>query len=123
MDAELVLFKLHSKELLTVENNPPIEQVKDTGLRPDGKTVKTWLRVVYGMAAVKNVFKYARYCPQVGSNCMDDIQIILSMAREVDFDKVKKQWFYLLSETYGTDVADKTKDSLYWIGVLSYHVI
>jgi len=27
---------------------------------------------------------------------------ILSMAREVDFDAVKEQWYYLLGETYGT---------------------
>ena len=33
------------------------------------------------------------------------------MAREVEFNEVKKQSFYLLSETYGTDVIDKVKDS------------
>ena len=54
-----------------------------------------------------------------GSNCMDDIQRILSMAREVEFDEVKKEWFYLLSETYGTHVTDKVKDSPYWKGVFS----
>ena len=43
-----------SKELLPVENNPNIELVKETGLRPnDDKTVKTWLWVAYGMVAVK----------------------------------------------------------------------
>ena len=75
------------------------------------------------MVAVKNVFKHPRYRPQVGSNCMDDIQRILSMAREVDFDEVKKQCFYLLSEAYRTDIADKIKDSLYLKGVFSYHML
>ena len=113
----------YSKELLPLENNPNIEPVKDTGLRPDDKTIKTWLWVAYGMVAVKNVFKHPRYPPRVGSNCMDDIQRILSMSREVDFEKIKELWFYLLSETYGTDIADKVKDSLYWKGVFSYHML
>ena len=111
------------KELLPLKNNPNIELVKDTGLRPDDKAIKTWLWVAYGMVAVKNVFKHPTYRPRVGSNCMDDIQRILSMAREVEFDEVKKQWFYLLSETYGTDVTDKVKDSLYWKGVFSYSML
>ena len=75
------------------------------------------------MVAVKNVYKHPAFRPRVGSNCMDDIQRILSMAREVDFDKVKKQWFYLLSETYGTDVVDKVRDSFYWKGVFSSNML
>ena len=40
------------------------------------------------------------------------------MAREVDFDKVKEQWYYLLGENYGTDVADKVKNSPYSYNML-----
>ena len=87
------------KELLPLGNNPNIELVKDTGLRPDIEAINTWLWVAYGMVAVKNVFKHPTYRPRVGWNCMDNIQRILSMAREVDFDEVKKQRFCLLSET------------------------
>ena len=112
-----------SDELLPIEKNPNIELAKYTELSPDYKTIKTWLWVAYGMVAVKNVYKHPAFRPRVGLNCMDDIQRILSMAREVDFDKVKKQWFYLLSETYGTDVVDKVKDSLYWKGVFSSNML
>ena len=109
--------------MLPIVNNPNIDLVKVTGLKPDDKTIKTWLWVAYGMVVVKNVFKHPNYRPRVGSNCMDDTQRILSMAREVDYDKVKNQWFYLLSETYGTDVTDKVKDSPYWKGVFSYSML
>ena len=52
---ELFYLEQRSKELLPVENNPTIKLVKETGLRPDEKTVKTWLWVAYGMVDVKLV--------------------------------------------------------------------
>lgn len=45
------------------------------------------------------------------------------MAREVDFDKVKEQWYYLLGETYGTEMADEVKDSSYWKGFFTYTML
>ena len=110
-------------ELLPIENKPIIELKKDTRLTPKDRDIKIWLWVAYGMIAVKNVYKHPSYRPRLGCNCMDDIHRVLSMAREVDFDKVKEQWYYLLGENYGTDVADKVKNSHYWKGVFSYNML
>ena len=91
------------KELLPIQNNPNVELKKDTRINASDKDIKILLWAAYSMIAVKNVYKHPTYRPRVGCNCMDDIHRILSMAREVDFDKVKEQWYYLLGETYGTD--------------------
>lgn len=79
----------HGKDLSFIEYNPKIELVKDTGVNPpDADTMKNLLWVAYGMITVKNVFKHPSYGPRDGCDCRDDIRIILSMAREVEFDKV-----------------------------------
>ncbi|KAL9978941.1 hypothetical protein ACROYT_G016525 [Oculina patagonica] len=104
-------------------SGPSIELKKDTRIPCTDNDIKTWLWVAYGMIAVKNVFKHPKYRPRVGCNCVDDIHRILSMARGVDFERVKEQWYYLLGETFGTDLADKVKDSPYWKGFFTYNML
>lgn len=116
---DMFYLELCPRDLLPIENNPNIELVKDTRITPDGRSVKIWMWVAYGMIAVKNVYKHPSYRPRVGCNCMDDIQRILTMA----FDKVKEQWYYLLGETYGTDVVDKVKGIPYWNGIFAYTML
>ncbi|KAJ7394013.1 hypothetical protein OS493_003685 [Desmophyllum pertusum] len=113
---DMLYLRQYGKDLSLIEHDPKIDLVKDTGLTADTKDIKTWLWVAYGMSTVKNIYKHPNFRPRVGCNCVDDIHRILSMAREVDFDKVKEQWYYLLGETYGTEKADEVKDSSYWKG-------
>ena len=54
---------------------------------------------------------------------MDDIHRILSITREIDFDNLKEQWYYILSEIYGTETADKVKDNPYWKGIFSFTML
>ena len=119
----MLYLEKRPKQMLFIENNPKVELKRDTRITPSDKHIRIWLWVAYGMVTVKNVFKHPTYRPRVGCNCMDDIHRILSMAKEVDFDKVKEQWYYLLSETYGTDLADRVKDSPYWKGIFSYNML
>ena len=113
----------YGKYLSIIEHDPKIDLVKDTGLTADTRAIKIWLWVAYGVTTVKNVYKHPNFRPRVGCNCVDDIHRILSMAREVDFDKVKEQWYYLLGETYGTEMADEVKDSSYWKGFFTYTML
>ena len=86
---DMLYLEQYEKELSFIENNPKIEWVKDTRLTTDSKRIKIWLWVAYSMITVKNVYKNPSFHPRVGCNCTDIIHRILSMAREVEFDKVK----------------------------------